>query len=278
MCTSENNETKLINILPKFYSYGAPIISKLDMVRPLLKAKVLQAPDRKLALALAYIFVSAYKTFRALYKLSDPAEAWGHQASLFARMLFENFVTARWIADVPQERASLFVDFEPISEVQAALLKRELEETFLNPQIEVSPEIAAKWRREEFFRVLPMYSKEQVRTKKDLSYVFWTKKKTPSMIHELKDENLKTRLQEDYDILYRYANAVAHTTPFAARSHISEDLEFRFEPDPMFAGSVICAGIEYIFRLGGLLDEFFGFRIQSDIVMVVPELRQAVPK
>ena len=206
---------------------------------------------RALGVALSYIFVSAYKTFRALRKVCDPSEPWGQHGLVFSRMLFENFVTARWIALNPDERANRFVQFEHITEVQSAFVQGQLSDNFLNQGQQLPADVERRWKRDVFFQVLPQYRKPQnVRCKKDVLTLRWTDCGMPRMLKDLDDASLS----KDYELLCTFANSVIHTTPFAGRANVTDDLKFRFEPDFILAEVALSSGMQYLHKLAVFLE------------------------
>jgi len=202
--------------------------------------------------ALGYIFVSAYKTFRALCKVCDVEESWGQQGLVFSRMLFENYVTAKWLAACPSERSERFIEFGHIAEVQSALIKGQIDDGFF-VQGAVPPSEFTEIHR-QFFRVLPKFAKrnnKQRLTKDDVLRMRWTKTSVLSMVKNLNEPSLI----EDYHLLCSSSNSVVHTTPFAARANIADNLTFRWTPDAELAAVAMGAGLEYLLRLALFCNE-----------------------
>jgi len=162
------------------------LVEVLDGIRHELRDKSLLVPPAELGIALGYILSSGYKTFRALCKVCDVGEPWGQQGLVFSRMLFENYVTARWLAARPSERANLFIEFSHIAEVQSALIKGEIDNSFLAEGGAV-PEGKSELHR-QFFRVLPLFRKlkpGQGITKEQVLRQKWTDRFLPTMITDL---------------------------------------------------------------------------------------------
>ncbi len=223
-----------------------------DPVRMVLRDKSVEAKPKVLGVALGYILTSAFKTFSALVKVCDVGEPWGLQGMVFSRMLFENYVTARWLAARPAERAKLFIEFGHIAEVQSALIKGEFDNRFF-ARGHVAPGGRSQLRG-QFFRVLPLFCKlkpGQGITKKQVLRQKWTYKSLPCMIKDLGEREL----DKDYKILHFFSSSVVHGTPFAARANIADDLTYRWTPDPQLASAALSAGLEYFLKLTLFCDQ-----------------------
>jgi hypothetical protein len=250
---------QLGNGFPRLIECADNLVRVVDPIRPQLQEKIPKNETRALGIAVTYIFVTAYKTFQSLRKVCEPPDSWGQQALVYSRILFENYITVRWIAADPNVRATQFVKFDIISQIQGFFITGGLDESFVKGGTPLSPSLLRL--RTKFLELLPLYDIDptSVRSRKDILKLRWTKKELFGMISDLAEP----KLLADYEALGTFGNSVVHSTQFSARANITEDLRFNFEPDPYLAAVALGYSVGHFGDLCFLLDRFLALGLKT---------------
>jgi hypothetical protein len=269
-----NNSFSIDQNLCRLHEHASRFLKVLEGIQPSLQAHALNVEPRDFGIVLALFYVQAIKTFRALHKLTSPEEPLGLHGFVLSRMLFENCVTAYWIAALPKERSELFLEFEFIAEVQKGIICRRIDDSFFDPAKEIQKEIAEQFQRRQFFDTLPKFTEKSVRTRSDLFRLRWTDKQLSGMVADPDLERAQPQLRKIYDTMVTFANSAIHGTPFSAFSHLSDDLEFQFGPDSEFARYSLSWGMDCVHCLSVLEDRYLHTEVSSALAAIIQDLNQ----